>query len=122
MKKLNISVLALFLVLASSSSNAGLKLNYGDITISDYYFMGSMGATRNSSNRTSIISTFEQRGVAGFTVRDQNDVTKRCTTSAPDLVDRIRNINNDAFIIVYYNDGECTSMIIYTHTAYAPKS
>lgn len=118
MKKLNIIVL---LMLISSSAIAGYKATWGDAIVTDYSFQGYMGSTRNSDNSVSMISTFEQNSVAGFTVRDKNGVLKRCITYNPELIDKIRNMNNDAGILVYFRDGVCTSMLIYNHSGYAPK-
>jgi hypothetical protein len=122
-----VSGIALCLALGGVAS-AGFKQPWA-VTIDpvNRTAMGSLGTARNSPDSNQSIGC----GVSYDSVNRKNNVncsamdstghTAQCATQQAELIQIALGINGDSFLQFNWNGDECTNIIVFNSSIYAPK-
>lgn len=126
-KKSAIAV-GLAMLMGSSAAWAGYKqLQPVVITPANNAFGGDMGSVRNTTDTQQYLhASFQvsQWGIYNATLyaRDASGNSALCTTSDPKLIEVVRSITTDSFIMVYHDGaGTCTVIEVVQGSYNVPK-
>lgn len=121
------AVVVLGLLLAASAF-AGVRYD-SPVAIypSSKWAGGSLGSTRNSADGISALHCSVQTGTSSSYgwcwARDAAGTYATCSTSNPALLDTMKGLKGDSYVVFYWDDsGACTSVYTYNGSQPPPKN
>ncbi|RKG80466.1 hypothetical protein [Corallococcus terminator] len=129
MSKKNAAIaLGLALLTGSTSAWAGFQQSTPVvITPANNCFGGSLGSARNSADNLQYLHVSVQASVSGLYhasvyVRDASGASASCTTTDLKLIEVLRSVTTDSFLMVYHNGaGACSTIEVVQASSSEPK-
>lgn len=113
--------IASVLTLLSINVSAGYKASL-PVVVTDTYFYGSFGSTRNSTDTTAYMYMYNTGSVVQVVARNSAGAYKACATSDSALISALNSASSDAYMYVGFSNGQCTNVYVYKGSYFEPKT
>ena len=110
-------------LLASTAALAGFRTAQ-QVVISDtaQFANGDLGYIYNTDDLTQYMGCVSYNTAGNCYAKDRTGLTRSCSTSDPNLLAVIRSLNNDSWLIFYWDtSGRCTFIEVENSSMVPPK-